>query len=167
MKPYTLRLDIKRLYFGSWILAVGFVSIIGCASQQVKPVAPVSSVPTEYEVLLSTEDAWRAVMRFADKNDYHLISLDSDKGLMEIAGGDTYTAGYNAYGFHYTFLFMGLENGTKIVIEGSFHNSDGQEVPANDYLEKMKKENECRMLAAIKNYFNTELNNGSAKRTLP
>lgn len=151
--------------FGFLILIFGFV--IGCAGQQVKPVAQVSSVPTEYEVLLSTADAWRSVMRFSDKNGYQLFSLDSDKGLMEISSGDLYTSGYSAYIFHYAFLFVGLEKGTRIVIEGSFHNSDGKEVPANGYLEKMKKENEYRMLAALKNYFDTELTNGSGKRTLP
>ncbi len=149
------------------ILIFGFVSIIGCAGQRVKPVTLVSSVPTEYEVWLSIEDVWRAVMRFNDKNDYQLLSLDSDKGLMEISSGDLYASGYSTYIFHYTFLFVGLEKGTRIVIEGSFHNSDGKEVPANDYLEKKKKENECRMLAALKNYFDTELNNGTGKRTLP
>ncbi|MBI5554248.1 MAG: hypothetical protein HY920_00130 [Elusimicrobia bacterium] len=153
--------------FGFWILIFGFVSIIGCAGQQVKPVAPVSSVPTEYEVLLSAEDAWRAVLRFSDKNDYQLLSLDSDQGLLEISSGDLDASSYSAYTFHYAFLFVGLEKGTKIVIAGSFHNSDGKEVPVNSYLEKMKKENEYRILTALKNYFETELNNGSGKRALP
>lgn len=155
---------ITRNFF---ILIFSFVSIIGCAGQPVKPVALVSNVPTEYKVLLSTADAWRSVMRFSDKNGYQLFSLDSDKGLMEISSGDLYASGYSAYMFHYAFLFVGLEKGTKIVIEGSFHNSDGNEVPANGYLEKMKKENEGLMLTALKEYFETELNNGSGKRKLP
>lgn len=149
------------------ILIFGISPLIGCAGGQVKPVALVNSLPTEYEVSISTEDAWRAVMRFSDKNDYRLISLDSEKGLMEISSGDLYASGYSAYIFHYTFLFVGLEKGTKIVIEGSFHNSNGKEVPANGYLEKMKKENESRVLAALKKHFDMELNNGSGKRTLP
>jgi hypothetical protein len=147
-------------------LIFGFSLIIGCASRHLPASIPVSTAQTEYEVVLNTEDAWRAVMRFADKNDYRLISLDSDKGMMEISGGDTYASGYNAYEFHYTLLFIGLEKGTKIVIEGSFHNSDGKEVPPNDSLEKLKKENEYRLLAALKKYFETELNHGSAKTKL-
>lgn len=152
--------------FDFLILIFGFASFTGCSGQRIKPVESVSSAPTEYEVCLSAEDAWRAVMRFSDKNDYHLLSLDSDKGLMEISSGDQYSSGISAYVFHYTFLFVGLEKGTRIVIEGSFHNSDGNEVPANGYLEKKKKENECRMLADLKNYFEGQ-NNGSGKRILP
>ncbi len=148
------------------ILIFGFSSIIGCAGPQHPAVMPDSGGPTEYEVSFSTEAAWRAVMRFADKYDYRLINLDSDKGLMEITGGDTYASGYNAYGFHYTLIFIGLEKGTKIVIEGSFHNSDGKEVMLRYSLEKTKKENEQRLLAALKKYFETELNHGSAKTKL-
>ncbi|MDD5491634.1 MAG: hypothetical protein PHV60_03000 [bacterium] len=153
-----------RCVFYFLILIFGFSLITGCAGSRTRAIIPVTTERTEYEVSLSAEDAWRAVMRFSDKNGYHLIDLDSDKGMMEISGGDTYAWGYNAYGFHYTFLFIGLEKGTKIVIEGSFHNSDGKEVPPNDSLVKLKKENEYRILAALKNYFETELNHGAGKK---
>ncbi len=162
---FTFWFLVCVLYF--LILIFGISPLTGCAGRQVKSVALASNMPTEYKVLLSTEDAWRSVMRFSDKNDYQLLSLDSEKGLMEISSGELYASGYSAYIFHYTFLFVGLEKGTRIVIEGSFYNSNGKEVPANGYLEKMKKENEGRVLAALKKHFDMELNNGAGKRTLP
>jgi hypothetical protein len=149
-----------------WILIYGFILLTGCAGQRLKPAATVSNVPAEYTVALSSEEAWRMVMRFSDKNDYQLLNLDSDKGVMEITGSDIYSSGYNAYGFHYTLIFIGLEKGTKIVIEGSFHNTDGKEVLPDDSLEKLKRENENRLLAALKKYFESELNHGSGKRTV-
>ncbi|MDD5259136.1 MAG: hypothetical protein PHD29_04170 [bacterium] len=141
-------------------------SLTGCAHPRLPAVLPDGSAQTEYEVVLSTEAAWRAVMRFADKYDYRLVNLDSDKGLMEIAGGDMYASGYNAYGFHYTLIFIGLEKGTKIIIEGNFYNSDGNTVPVKDSLERLKKENEYRLLTTLKKYFETELNRGSARTKL-
>lgn len=148
------------------ILLIGFLTLTGCATQQMQSMAPVGDTPTTLDVLLSTEDAWRLVMRFADKNEYHLVNLDSDKGMMELAGSDTVTSGYNAYGFHYTILFLGLEKGTRIVIEGSFCNSEGKEVPGRDAMEKLRKTNEYRLMTALKKYFETELNHGSAKAKL-
>ena len=148
-----------------WFL-IGFFSLIGCAGPGTQVIVPVTPERTEYEVSLSIEDTWRAVMRFSDKNGYRLVNLDSDKGIMEISGGDAYAWEYNSYGFYYTVLFIGLEKGTKIVIEGSFHNNDGKEIPVKDTLEKVKKANECRLLAALKKYFETELNHGSAKTKL-
>lgn len=150
-----------------FILVGSFILMIGCAGQRVHPTVAASNTPAACEVLLNEKDAWRAVMRFSDKNDYRLLNLDSDKGLMEISSGDLFTSGYSSDFFHYALSFVGLEKGTRIVIEGSFHNSDGKEVPLNDSLVKIKKENEYRLLAALKKYFDLELNNGSEKRALP
>ncbi|MDD5132735.1 MAG: hypothetical protein PHH44_08755 [bacterium] len=148
--------------FAFWLL-IDFSSLLGCAGPGTQVIVPVTTERIEYEVLLNTEEAWRAVMRFSAKNSYRLVNLDSDKGIMEISGGDAYACEYNNYGFHYTFLFVGLEKGTKIVIEGSFHNSEGKEMTVQESMEKIRKKNEYRLLAALKKYFEAELNHGSAR----
>ncbi len=157
----TRNLKLVTLHF----IILMLVLAAGCATGKV-PAVFQDQEAVEYITSLSVEESWRAVMRFTNKYDYRLINLDSDKGIMEISGGDNDASGYNVYGLHYTLIFMGLEKGTKVVIEGSFYNNNGKEIAPQSSWEKIKKEKELRLLAALKKYFETELNHGAAKRTI-
>ncbi len=125
--------------------------LAGCAGQELSRENPVP-VPAEYVTGLDANATWRALMRFASRNGYHFVKLESEKGIMEISAGDIFDGDYSSYYLHYNLVVVGLAQGTKVVVDTGFFDNNGREVEFQRHMEKMKENKDRQILQEIKKF---------------
>lgn len=131
----------------------------GCAGGKVSSGGQSGSSPVDYISPLDATASWRALQRFASKNGYRFVKMESDQGIMEITEDGTYSGGYSTYYMHYEFLVIGLAQGTKIQIDTGFYDNNGKEVKVSGSLEKIRAEKNAQLYKEVKAFMEPQREN--------